>query len=153
MSEHVEHLWTVLCRSVHRDAQGLVSLDGLLDMVHIGALPSEPALIDFECYVVSHWRRNRDPGVELRQRVMFQREDDVGTRVQVAEPAAVGLQRKHLFMVINRVRALPVQGYGQYFFVVEREVDARWQAVAPSAGLWIPSPQDGLVGATDATGS
>jgi hypothetical protein len=43
--------------------------------------------------------------------------------------------------VINKVPALPLQGYGQYFFVAEREADGRWEAVSPTAGLWVPPPE------------
>jgi hypothetical protein len=139
--EHVEHLWTVVCRDVHRDAQGLVSLDGLQDMVNIPSLPAEPALIQFDCVVASHWRRNIDPGVEFRQRVMFQRGDDSSTRVQVAGPDPVHVVERHLFSVLNKIPALPLLGFGQYFFVVEREVDGAWAAVGPTASLWVPSAE------------
>jgi hypothetical protein len=143
MPEHVEHLWTVLCRDVHRDPHGLVSLDGLLDMVSISSLPAEPALIQFECFVASHWRRNAEPGVEFRQRVMFQRGDDASTRVQVAGPDTVRVVDRHLFSVINKIPALPLHGHGQYFFSVERQLtdDGDWAPVSPTAGLWVPSPE------------
>jgi hypothetical protein len=141
MSEHVEHLWTVLCRGIRREPNGLVSLERLLDAVTISDLPPEPAQIQFECFVASHWRRNRDPGFEFRQRVMFQRGDDAHTRVQVAGPDAVRVVDRHLFSVINKIPALPLQGYGQYFFVVERESNGNWEAAAPTAGLWVSSPE------------
>ena len=82
-TDPVEHLWTVLCRGAHVGSDGLVSLDGLIDMVRIETLPDEPALVSFDCFVASQWRRNEGPGVELQQRLMFQRERDASSRVQV----------------------------------------------------------------------
>jgi hypothetical protein len=141
MHEQVEHLWTVVCQSIHQGAGGLLSLDGLIDMVSIPSLPHEPALVRFECFVASQWRRNDDPGVELSQRLMFQRERDTTSRVQLAGPDPVRVVDRHLFSVINKITALPLRGYGQYFFVVEWQTERGWEAVAPTAGLWVPSQE------------
>jgi hypothetical protein len=140
--EHVEHLWTVLCRDIRQGADGLVSLDGLMDMVAVSALPSDAVVASFACCVVSNWRRNEDPGTEFLQRLMLQLGGDESGRVHVAGPDPVVLSNRHLFSVANRITELPLRGYGQYAFVVQRQdADGAWRDAPPTAGLWVPSPE------------
>jgi len=139
---HVEHLWTVLCRSVRLGPDGLMTLDGLIDMVRVDGLPSEPVQVPFECFVISQWRRNEDPGTSFLQRVAFQFEHRAETRVQVAGPDEVRVVDQHLFSVVNRIPALPLMGHGQYWFIVQQQAPGgEWSDVTPTAGLWVPSPE------------
>src|SRR5208283_5608725 len=111
----IEHLATLLCRNVRQGGDGLVSLDGLLDMVAVSALPAERVAVAFDCCIVSSWRRNEDPGAELRQRVSLQFEGDRSDRVPVAGPDRILLLDRHLFTVVNRLSELPLRGHGQYW--------------------------------------
>lgn len=138
---HVEHLWTVICRAARPGPDGLLSLDGLIDMVRIDDLPTGRVLVPFPFFIASQWRRNADPGIRFPQRVVFQLEGQSETRVQVAGPDEVSMVDRHLFCAVNQIPALPLMGYGQYWFIVQRQLESGdWVDVTPTAGLWIPSP-------------
>jgi hypothetical protein len=141
---NIEHLATLLCRNVRQGSDGLVSLDGLIDMVAVSALPPERVAVGFECCIVSSWRRNDDPGAELRQRVSLQFGRTVGERIPVAGPDHIQLLDRHLFTVVNRISELPLRGHGQYWFVVEQQdrEGEEWRDAPPTAGLWVPSPEE-----------
>ncbi len=139
MAEHVEHLSTVLCTKASKDS-GLFSLVGLVDMIVVPNLPQGLVTIRVSQVVYSSWRRTGDPGVTVQQRIMFESEKD-GGRVQVAGPHEVDLTKRHLCAIVAPITVLPIRGYGQYNFVVERAAGDVWDAVAPKAGLWVASPE------------
>ncbi len=63
------------------------------------------------------------------------------TRVQVAGPDEISMVDRHLFCAVNQIPALPLMGYGQHWFIVQRQLESGdWDDVTPTAGLWIPSP-------------
>ena len=138
----VEHLWTVVCRNVRTGVGGLLTLEDLIDMMSVPNLPETRVGVSFDGFVVSQWRRRGDaPGCTFSQRLCLQREDDAGSRVQLAGPDTVDVQERHLFLVVNQVPVLPLDGYAQYWFVVERDDGDGWRESPPTAGLWIPSPE------------
>ncbi|HEV3192462.1 MAG TPA: hypothetical protein VGY54_18255 [Polyangiaceae bacterium] len=140
MLEHVEHLWTILCRGVTKDESGL-SLIGLIDMVHLPQIPAGPEL-DFECCVLSYWRRNLEPGTTIRQRLAFEY-CEVAKRWVLDGEDEIVLTKRHLFCAIRQIHRLPIGGYGQHMFVVQRQDRAggEWIDVPPTAGLWLASDE------------
>jgi hypothetical protein len=112
---------------------------GLIDMVHVPQLPADGKL-DYPCCVLSYWRRNLDPGTILRQRVVFEYRED-GTRWVLPGEEIVDLRDRHLFCAIRQIRGLPVGGYGQHMFVVQRQDNPGddWVDAPPTAGLWVAS--------------
>jgi hypothetical protein len=140
MTQHVEHLWTIVCQQAVVDAGGGITLSRLIDMAWLPGLPLEPVIIPIALSVVSTWRRSLEPGVTLTERILLEHPD--GTRIPVAPPVPIDLQARHLNSAIFHLRELPVRGPGQYWFVAQRD-DPRggpWVEVAPKAGLWLPGP-------------
>ncbi len=139
MPEHVEHLWTVLCQNVTQDG-GALTLSRLIDMVLVPDLPSEPALVPMAFSIASQWRRNLEPGCTLSERILLEHPD--GTRVPLTAPTTIDLNTRHLACMVSRIEGIPLRGPGQYRFVVQRRdrEDAPWFDAAPTAGLWVPRP-------------
>jgi hypothetical protein len=138
--DRIEHLWTILCKGVAKDERGL-SIIGLVDMVHVPALPADRQ-IDFDCYVLSYWRRNFGEGTTIQQRLSFRYEDD-GTRWVIEGEDQIVLLTRHLFCAIRPVHRLPIGGHGQHMFVVQRKdtPEAEWIDAPPTAGLWVASDE------------
>lgn len=137
--EHVEHLATILCSRVEPNGRGALSAIGLMDMIEVQGLPDGVSVLPFEAVVLSSWRRNLDPGIVIRQRVVFAHQD--GGFVALTLPQPIDLTHLHLATAIVRVRQLPLRGYAQYYFVVQRETpDGGWEDMLPSAGLFVAPP-------------
>jgi hypothetical protein len=141
MAEHVEHLWTVLCREVQPADNGSFSLVGVMDAVRLANLPPGEVSLRLPCVVVSGWRRNLEPGATVHERLLFEYRAD-NYRVPLTESRAIILEAKHLSYSITEIRVLPIRGYGQYMFVVQRQEGDAWRDVSPTAGLWVASPHE-----------
>lgn len=141
MVQHVEHLWTILSKGVSSDARVGLSLSGLIDMVHVPVLPANGQL-NFDCYVLSCWRRNFDPGTTLSQRVIVEYQID-GRRWGIPGEETIVLEDRHLFCAIRSVQRLPIGGYGQHMVIVQRQdvPGAEWIDAPPTAGLWVASSE------------
>jgi hypothetical protein len=109
----------------------------LVDAVFVAGLPVGPAILPVGLTVVSQWRRNAEPGASLEERILLEHPD--GTRFPVANPNVVDLQQRHLYTTTIFVPEIPLRGYGQYWFVVQRRDAAfpQWSDATPTAGLWV----------------
>jgi hypothetical protein len=139
MTEKIEHLWTVLCKEIRNDEHGL-SLVGLMDMVTLPNLPQGEVSLQLRCFVVSNWRRNLEPGATIHERLQFEYLGDK-SRVLLTGPNPVVLEAKHLFCTITQIDVLPIRGYGQYMFVVQRQDGEAWVDTPPTAGLWVAASE------------
>jgi hypothetical protein len=139
MVPHVEHLWTILCKVVGKDAQGGLALIGLIDMIHVPDLP-ENGKLGFDCHVLSYWRRNFDPGTVLRQRLVMEYQVD-GRRWPLAGEEKIVVTDRHLYCAITPIHHFPIGGYGQHMVVVQRQdaPDGEWSDALPTAGIWVAS--------------
>ena len=140
MPELVEHLWTILCQQVVDDGAGRVTIGPLIDFVMVPDLPVWPVMLPVGFTVISQWRRNGEPGCSLEERLLIEHSD--GGRAPVAGPTIVNLGSRHLCSTIMLIGEIPLRGYGQYWFVVQRRdaPNAQWRDAAPTAGLWVPPP-------------
>jgi len=138
----VEHLYTLICAHAQAGPGIPTSLMGLMDMVAVADLPSGPSILPVTCVVVSGWRRNRGAGCLLRQRITFELADGQDNPREVVSPIFdLDMTHLHLTSTFMQISGLPLRGYGQYFFVVQREVSPdTWEDALPSAGLWVARP-------------
>jgi hypothetical protein len=111
-----------------------------MDAVRLPELPEGEIALQPHCFVVSNWRRNHGPGTTIQERLCFEYRED-NTRVQLTGPRSVVLETRHLYSTVTQIDVLPLRGYGQYMFVVQRQYGDDWRDVAPTAGLWVASPE------------
>jgi hypothetical protein len=140
--EHVEHLWTIMCSGVIRDERG-ISIIGLMDMMHVPELPASRE-IEFGGFVLSYWRRNLEPGTTIRQRIAFEYIEGVEKqRWHLDGEDQIVLENRHLFCAIRQFPRLPIGGYGQHMFVIQRQDrnGGEWVDAPPTAGLWLASDE------------
>lgn len=141
MAPHVEHLWTILSKGVAKDPAGGLSIIGLVDALHVPRLP-ETGFLPFGVFVLSYWRRNREPGTTFQQRIVVQCESD-GQRFVLPGEDQVPLNNRHLFCAIRQLDRIPIGGHGQHMVIVQRKDSpaSEWVDAPPTAGLWIASDE------------